>query len=452
MNMSKIFKSFLFLILLSAIWHLVSLQTDLLPKISLIPTVRVPLSGTGSMYPTIPKGTGSDQENANQTVAFMNMYRFTATPSAFNKLFYQSQLIRGDIISFQNSITDKIEKEKYGKVGGFVKRVVGLSGETVELKGGIVYIDSIGLREEYTSLPHSTFGGDFLPDCTPLKIPAGKIFVMGDNRKQSNDSRDEIGLISLSDIHFVLPWDKQTGSWDKNFRSTSMDLDPSTKIITDKQQFFTLLNSKRQEKNLTKLTYNLKLEKSATLRAQTMISTNDFSFEATRSGQNQRVTMAKAGYWNPYYGEDRVIGYYTAQELIDNIFAFDTSEKFVLDPKFDDLGIGIVEGNINNCPTQVIVTQYAGFVPPDYSKQMIDSWTKALANLREIAPEWAKYKDYPGFAEINRIIDLRLNRLPPIVTKLQNQQWLTDLEEKLLEEDITLSKQQNDLADRLNTN
>jgi len=458
--MSKLIKSLIFVLIIIIIYPFVSPQIPNLPKILYLPTVRIPLSGTGSMYPTIPKGTKpTDEERANETVAYINMYRFTATPSAFSRLLYFSQITRGDIVSFTNSVVEKIEQEKYGKSGGFVKRVIGLPGEILEVKDGVVYVDGIPLREAYTALPHSTFGGDFLPDCQTLKIPDGKIFVMGDNRKESGDSRNELGLINFADINFILPWDKQANVLDKNFRNTSLDLDPSTKIKTDKISYLDLLNAKRQEKNLPKLNYNSLLEKSATLRAETMLKTNDFSFAATISGQNQKTTMAKVGYWNPYYGETWRLGYYTARELIDNQFAFDSSKNFVLDPKFEDIGIGIVEGEINGCPAQAIITHYAGYVPPNYSKEMIDSFTKTLTDLREAAPGWSNLKTYPDFYqlhqsdidEINRIIDLRLNRLPPLVDKLQKNLWLTDLEEKLLEQDLALSKQQNSLADRINS-
>ena len=64
----------------------------------------------------------------------------------------------------------------------FVKRVVGLPGETVEIKNSTVLIDGQPLSEDYTSKePYNDMG--------PVTVPEDSIFVMGDNRANSQDSR-----------------------------------------------------------------------------------------------------------------------------------------------------------------------------------------------------------------------------------------------------------------------
>ncbi len=69
-----------------------------------------------------------------------------------------------------------------------VKRVIATAGQTVDIDfdSGTVYVDSTPLREDYINeLTFLEEGTEF-----PLTVPEGQIFVMGDNRNRSSDSRD----------------------------------------------------------------------------------------------------------------------------------------------------------------------------------------------------------------------------------------------------------------------
>lgn len=74
----------------------------------------------------------------------------------------------------------------------FVKRVIALAGETVELRGNQVYIDGKLINEPYLK------AGDY-PPYGPETVPKGKFLVLGDNRRQSADSR-EWGLLSRDSL------------------------------------------------------------------------------------------------------------------------------------------------------------------------------------------------------------------------------------------------------------
>ena len=68
----------------------------------------------------------------------------------------------------------------------FVKRVVGLPGECVELREGVLYVDGERQEEPYVS---AAYRGGFLSDFGPVTVPDDSFFVLGDHRNVSNDSR-----------------------------------------------------------------------------------------------------------------------------------------------------------------------------------------------------------------------------------------------------------------------
>lgn len=416
-------------------------------------TLKIPISGTGSMYPTFPKGKGkTPQEMADELVATVDMYVFP------NPRFKPG---RGDIVEFQNAKTDFIEAKEYGakEIAGFVKRIIGLPGETVEIRDGQVLINGSTLREPYTALAHSTFGGEFLSDCSKLTIPPDKYLVLGDNRKASNDSRHDVGLIDKVDIGFILPYRKQIRTWDKNYRDTSNDLDRSSKIRLDKLKFVEFLNSIRKESGLKALKYDSKLETSARLRGVQILKHNDFSFEASRSGYTIEKSFADSGYWNPIRGESLIQGYYSADELIEGLTEFKKSKGIFEDKEIEEIGIAEVEGEINGCPTQVIVQHFAGYIPPNYPAEQINSFKNGLANLKQISPSWGSLKtgnaDFYGqnktnIDRINQIINSRISSLGPIVSKITSNKWLTPSENAYLKEDEKLAGEQNSLAEKIN--
>ena len=93
-----------------------------------------------------------------------------------NKFIYRFEPIeRGDVVVFWYPL----DRSK-----SFIKRVVGLPGETVEIRAGNVYVNGRELPDQF--VPSGYLDGSNYP---ARRIPQGEYFVMGDHRDSSNDSR-----------------------------------------------------------------------------------------------------------------------------------------------------------------------------------------------------------------------------------------------------------------------
>jgi signal peptidase I len=118
-----------------------------------------------------------------------------------NKLSYRVHDVnRGDIVVFE---TPPKAKDANGTIKDLVKRVVGLPGETVETHSGIVFVNGHQLEEPYLRNGVKTCALNSDPgtcgDVPASTVPSGDVFVMGDNRSASKDSR-AFGAITESSI------------------------------------------------------------------------------------------------------------------------------------------------------------------------------------------------------------------------------------------------------------
>lgn len=103
----------------------------------------------------------------------------------FNKFVYLvTEPDRGDIVIIQQ--TDK----------NYVKRLIGMPGETIEMKDHVLYINNEPFNNTYIDEYNTLLTGDF----GPYDIPADHYFVIGDNRAISKDSRNGLGFIHRSEI------------------------------------------------------------------------------------------------------------------------------------------------------------------------------------------------------------------------------------------------------------
>jgi signal peptidase I len=129
---------------------------------------RIPSSSMETTLHCAGAGLGCTARFSDRVLANRFIYHFTDPK-------------RGDIVVFE---TPQQARRQCGAGGTFVKRIIGLPGETWEMRNGFVFINGRRLEEPYVNQDRRD--ADTLP---PEKIPDDSFFVMGDNRSQSCDSR-----------------------------------------------------------------------------------------------------------------------------------------------------------------------------------------------------------------------------------------------------------------------
>jgi len=97
---------------------------------------------------------------------------------------------RGDVIVFQSPHNKDIE---------YIKRIIGIPGDVVMVKDNEVYVNGRQLKEDYIAAKTNLWEGGFSKNGEGTKVKDGTLFVMGDNRPRSSDSR-EFGLITQESV------------------------------------------------------------------------------------------------------------------------------------------------------------------------------------------------------------------------------------------------------------
>lgn len=127
---------------------------------------------------------------------------------------------RGDIIVFRSPKNPDIE---------YIKRIIGLPSDKVMIKNGDVSVNGNLIQENYIAARTNLWEGGFTKDGQQLIVPQDELFVMGDNRPRSSDSR-EFGTVTVSSIigqvfYRYYPANKMgwiTDPWPKSLQSVSL--------------------------------------------------------------------------------------------------------------------------------------------------------------------------------------------------------------------------------------
>lgn len=171
---------------------------------------------SGSMYPTLEVG---DFLFVSKYTYGYSRHSFPFSFPGFSGRIWADEPKRGDIVVFKFPKDDKVD---------YIKRIIGMPGETVQIKEGRLYINDklierkpVGryVISEYTPFPQEFAEyietlpeGQTHPileysdsvetvDNTPkFEIPENHYFMMGDNRDNSNDSRKDVGFVPFENI------------------------------------------------------------------------------------------------------------------------------------------------------------------------------------------------------------------------------------------------------------
>lgn len=247
---------------------------------------------------------------------------------------------RGDIVIAMNAKTTHD-----GKEADYVKRVIAIGGDTLRINGGNVYLNGKLLNEPYVLNANSTW----IPNtfCGEYNIPKGDVFLMGDNRVYSSDSRS-IGLFSDNDIISYLPFAKQDNHkiiWAENNNSTTLDL----------KEFIRLINQKRAEINAPELVESNQLDQATTKRANVMFQYDDTSYTATRSGYIMTSAFKDVGF-NEYgaYSELNLIDVHLKADKLVEYFMNDKNlREYILNKAYTSIGVTLNKGKLNNCGADI---------------------------------------------------------------------------------------------------
>jgi len=177
---------------------LIALLLALFIRTFVVQAFKIP---SGSMEPTLEIG---DHILVNKFIYGVKI------PFTSIHLFPLGQPERGDVVVFAYPV----EPDK-----DFIKRVIGVPGDSIQIVNKKLYLNGVEAKD-----PHAVYKEDTLfpsemqkrDNFGPIKVPEGRLFVLGDNRDRSLDSRFW-GFVPLPDVRgkaFIIYW-----SWDReNFR------------------------------------------------------------------------------------------------------------------------------------------------------------------------------------------------------------------------------------------
>jgi signal peptidase I len=142
-------------------------------RITIVEPFKIP---SGSMIPTLQIG---------DFILVLKFWYGLRMPFVTDSVAMWNTPVRGDVVVFTRPDDPNTPDEDDSEIH-IIKRVIGLGGESVEVRGARVFINGKPLEEPYARWSE---GGKFEGNFGPKTIPAGHVLLLGDNRDNSKDSR-----------------------------------------------------------------------------------------------------------------------------------------------------------------------------------------------------------------------------------------------------------------------
>ena len=152
--------------------------------------------------------------------AFIVEPRYVPTPSMVPTILVNDRLYvekltprfgtlkRGMIVTF-------LAPEQTGRDDYLVKRLIGLGGDVISISDGRLYVNGRGVDEPYLNEP-------MLSDFAEITVPEGKLFLLGDNRNHSQDSRAwgsiDVSCVKGQALFIYFPFSNMGSLWGQSMK------------------------------------------------------------------------------------------------------------------------------------------------------------------------------------------------------------------------------------------
>lgn len=319
-------------------------------------------------------------------------------------------LVRGDIVSFKNIETGNLH---------YIKRIIGLPGETISIKNGHVSINGNLLHEDYILNNLPTYGNTFLAECESYPVPKNYYLVLGDNRTVSHDSR-AIGFIKKEDIDGVIKTEVVETFLNEQTQKAILKAMIEPNVLVEK------INEERKKKSVESLIVNNLLNEIAFERAT---SIKDSFNNWKEEGKPAEKILENKGYQYTLAHEFVTFGYLDEKSITDQILESPLDQTSFLSNNYAEIGIGVVEKTNGECSFPIVSVLVAWPNSPTYSREVKDFWAQQLNETKNLLSLLQNLVGRPGFnqsevQDLTRTMAESVDIATQVNQKINNKEWL----------------------------